>query len=1211
MNDIAPSSRHQNRLFFGFWTAVFLFLATSAAFAQGDRGTITGTVSDPAGAVVPSAAVQAKSVDTGEVFTTTTTATGSYTLVQLPVGSYELSVTVGGFKKFVQRGITVAVAQTLPINVTLEVGTASESVTVTADATLLKTESGELSHNVTVTSLDNLPILGIGATAAGSSGIRNPNSVTQLIPGTFYAANSNLVVNGAPTNTEAYHVEGMDASNQLIPFATQETQQGADSIQEVSIQTSNFSPEYGAVGGESFYNVTMRSGTNQYHGTGYDYFVNEVLNAGQPFTTNGNGSLLRPVARRNDYGFTLGGPVSIPKLYNGRNRTFFFWGWEQYRETQYINTTFVTVPTLGYRSGDFSGAELAAGGGKALTIGTDPLGRPIIANQIYDPTTSRTVVVNGATYTVTDPFSGNMIPSTRMDPVALKIQALMPLPNGPNATQFINNDLPTWANTRITTIPSLKIDQVVGSKGKLAFYWSTTGTANPTSPGPGQGDGLPSPISEGRGTYIDAYAIRLNYDHTLSPTLLLHLGGGFQQNFYRDDVMNTNFNAATELGLTGATINREFPNITGLTAGAAGGIKTLGPDIQNHQWLQKPTFNQSLTWVKNSHTYKIGAELRLDGFPIVPYTDTAGLFAFAAGQTGLPSTQGQTFQSGLTPGFPYASFLLGAVSSVTIAAPAEERYGQMQVALFVQDSWKVTRKLTVDYGLRWDYGTYGREQYGRNADFSSTTPNPSANGRLGASIFEGNLPGHCNCSFAQNYPYAVGPRLGLAYRFTPKTVIRAGWGIVYNVVTPVALPTISNSQTVTNPAFDGVAMYLRNGIPISPVWPTIAPGIFPLAGSLTPAPPVVDQNSGRPARQNQWSIGVQREISPNLVVEASYVGNRGVWWTAAALSNLNYTSPQTLAAVGLNWQIPANQALLSDTMSNPAVKAAGFGLPYASFPVTATLRQALLQYPQYNSTLSPAGAALGNTWYDSLQAKVTKRYSHGLSVTGAFTWSKTLALMSAYNDFLNRDLNKTFSPYDQPFVLVVSPSYRTPKLEANKYLSWFARDWTVGALLQYGSGLPIPNPGNTTSPNLNSILGRSTLANRVPGVPLFTTDLNCHCVDPNAQFVLNPAAWSNPLPGQWGAGAEYYGNYRYERRPQENMNLGREFRFKEKASLNIRMEFTNIFNRTYLGNPTATGFTTPQTRNAAGVPTGGFGYISSASTFLPPRQGVLVARFQF
>ena len=369
---------------------VAVFFCAVAVFAQGDRGTITGTISDPAGAVVAAAPVQAKNVATGALYDAASTDTGNYTLSQLPAGAYEVAVTVPGFKKYVRTGLTVEVAATVRIDISLEVGSAQESVTVNAEAPLLKTESGEMSHNVTTETLDSLPVLGVGASAAGSSGIRNPTAVTALLPGTFVIPNSQVRINGAPGNTASYRIEGQDSTNGQVPATQAQNQPSVDAIQEVTVQTSNFAAEYGQVGG-GFFNYTMRSGTNSFHGTGYDYFVNEALNAATPWLNT------RTVARRNDYGFTVGGPVWIPKVYNGHDKTFFFFNFEQFRETQNINGQALTVPTAAYRSGNFA---------PALTgqiLGTDPLGRPIAANTVYDPTTPH-AAPNGQI--VTDPFQG-------------------------------------------------------------------------------------------------------------------------------------------------------------------------------------------------------------------------------------------------------------------------------------------------------------------------------------------------------------------------------------------------------------------------------------------------------------------------------------------------------------------------------------------------------------------------------------------------------------------------------------------------------------------------------------------------------------------------------------------------------------------------------------------------------------------------------------
>ena len=431
------------------------------ALAQSDRGTITGTVSDPAGAVVASAAVNARNVETGIEYPVATSATGNYTIPQLPAGTYEVAVTVPGFKKYVRQGLQVQVAQILRIDISLEVGTTTDTITVMGAASLLNTESADVSHSVTASNMNDLPILGIGASQAGSSGIRNPYAVAELIPGTLWQANAQVRVNGAPGNTQSFRVEGMDASNSGTPGTAAQNQPSVDSIEEFAIQTSNYAAEYGQVGGGVF-NVTMRSGTNQFHGSAYDYFVNEAFNAGNPYTDApaGTGNP-RPRNRRNDYGFTVGGPVWIPKLYNGHDKTFFFFNWEQYRERVDINNQLETVPTAAYRQGDFTTAMIGN------PIGTDPLGRPIYQGEIYDPNTTRGAASGQV---VRDPFPNNQIPISRFDPVAAKIQSLFPQPLGPNANAVVNNFIPDIPTSRVTSIPSVKIDQAIGARGKLSFF---------------------------------------------------------------------------------------------------------------------------------------------------------------------------------------------------------------------------------------------------------------------------------------------------------------------------------------------------------------------------------------------------------------------------------------------------------------------------------------------------------------------------------------------------------------------------------------------------------------------------------------------------------------------------------------------------------------------------------------------------------------------
>jgi hypothetical protein len=295
-----------------------------AAFAQSDRGTITGTVQDPAGGVIPTAAVVARHAETGSQYQTTTTSTGNYTLPQLPLGSYDVTVEAPGFEKFVQQGIRIFAAQTERIDITLRVGANTESVTVSADASLLKTENAEQSTTIAIEKLDALPLPYLGTSNSAAGAIRNPYTAIMLVPSGSMSGSSSLRLNGASTNTMQIRVEGQQANNNRLISRSDQLQPSVEALQEMSVQTSNFAPEYGQIAGGLF-NLVAKSGTNQFHGSLFEYLVNEDLGAGLPFTDSGNGHLLRPPNRRNDFGGSLGGRVWIPKLYDGRNKLLPRW----------------------------------------------------------------------------------------------------------------------------------------------------------------------------------------------------------------------------------------------------------------------------------------------------------------------------------------------------------------------------------------------------------------------------------------------------------------------------------------------------------------------------------------------------------------------------------------------------------------------------------------------------------------------------------------------------------------------------------------------------------------------------------------------------------------------------------------------------------------------------------------------------------------------
>jgi hypothetical protein len=539
----------------------------------------------------------------------------------------------------------------------------------------------------------------------------------------------------------------------------------------------------------------------------------------------------------------------------------------------------------------------------------------------------------------------------------------------------------------------------------------------------------------------------------------------------------------------------------------------------------------------------------------------------------------------------------------------------------------------------------------------------------------------CHCDYANAYPYAVGPHLGLAYQIDSKTVFRAGGAISYASVSDQAGLNSSAGDfyliTTPSPATGAPAGLLKDGNPYAPgnrfgnpsiPWPDFNP-LFQFPASQNPLviPPSspfvsISSNTGRLPRVFQWSIGFQREIVRDLVVDASYVGNRGAWWVAPLLGSMNYNAltPQgLLTQYGIDVTNSSDAKLLNTPINSPLVIArfpwlANPNSVYPGFPATQPLNQALRPYPQWNGIPPFLGPPNGNTWYDSLQIKATKRYSHGLSSQLAYTWQKELTngtnSNTSYvtpsapliNDVFNKALDKQISGFSQPQTLIISFSYTTPKLRADssgfKALSWALRDWVYSGVLSYRSGqiLGTPSSANQLLANLargpanNPAIwgGGYTFMNRVQGQPLFLVDPNSK-FDPTKQLVLNPAAWVEPPFGTFGASAAYFNDFRWQRQPSESMAFGRTFGLgkEERFRLQIRAEFQNIFNRTFYTLPTGSGgtfVTTPaghgnSLSGVTGLLSSGFGYVNwlnggaynSLGTGPAPRSGQIVARFTF
>lgn len=1297
---------------------MFTSLFAGMAFGQVGNGTITGTVTDMGGAVVPMAKVDAKNVETGVVFSAQSTAAGNYTIPDLPVGTYTVSTSVTGFKTYSHTNLIMAAAATLREDIVLQVGASSESVTVTAESTLLKTETGDVATNITVREIDELPLMGVGATQSGTSGYRNPYDVVDMLPGVVnYNAANDIGLNVNGLTMQSLLVDGQEATTRVLGIGGtgqyyQIGQMGVDSIQEVSYQTSNYAPEYGTASSVVI-NQTMKSGTNTWHGSGYDYFVNEDLNAGEPFSISGcetgvNGTSTcsglgggqgkyQPRQRRNDFGGTLGGPIYIPKIYNGHNKSFFFFSYEQYAETDFY-TFGDTVAVPAYINGDFSAISPNGTCNLCSTYGIpttplggtqkDPVGNSLFANEIFNPL-SRAETSAGLGYAT--PFANNMIPATLFSPLTVKLEGLISsLGVAPQSASLTGNYTGHIPGVRYSAIPSIKIDHNLDAKDKLSFYYTENNTVGQISSPLGNADGLPEEIGQYRGTFIPTWTERLNYDRTLAPTLLLHLGGGYIRTTFSDRAPFLSFQPS-QYGLVGMIQARQFPTFTGMCQGTfpctgEGGMQPIGTasQAQSYDVEGKQTYVANLTWIKGAHTFKFGADLTLEGItagPISGMTFTTGI-----GPTSEPFAPTANF-NGFTTGFGYASWLLGDYSSTAQTATIDPRQEAADWALFAQDSWKITRKLTLDYGVRWDLFGVEHEEYGRWGQFSETAINANAGGHPGSTIFASN----CGCTFYQPvYPFGIGPRIGVAYQIDPKTVFRGGWGFTYALTENAAGGTVSTSGnyavSANSPAYvpstgcggssTTSCQFVNDQTPgwiVPPTWP-VTQNVWPVVGTAGvggQVPVLPDPNQNRPPRVNQWSAGFQREITRSFILEASYVANRAAWLSQSCATGCNgngpltHVAPQTYAQWGL-WPYPGtgpcqpgaaglgtvcetssyvdaptgvsctagndcDRALLSLPLSSTVVQQhlAQYGitnlLPYAGFPTSSALSTVVGRpYPQYGA-IGASATPTGDSRYDSLQVKATKRLSHNFQASGYFTWAQGFT-RAPYQDYYNPASNQWSLMQIPPRVISLNFIYQAPRptFTNNKFVSYLLRDWQLGGFALYQSGTFLAIPATTTPEFL------PTQDVYVKGQPLYTPGVNINNLgsyNPYTTQVLNPAAFAQcPVNTNCGdSGNDFLKNFRGPRTPRENANFGRNFRFKEKWNFQIRAEFTNIFNRLLMPNPSTSNPQNAVTKNALGILTSGYGVVNayqapntagifdgtSAATTLAARQGTLVGRFSF
>jgi Carboxypeptidase regulatory-like domain len=1120
-------------------TALLMLLLALAlpSYGQSDRGSLTGLVTDSSGALIQRVTVTLTNAATNTARDVVTSDTGKYVFQELPAGTYNLSIKQSGFRTYVQTGITVGVSQAVTQNVSLQVGQVSETVEVNADAMMLRTESAEVSTSVTPEKLSALPVDFGGA-------MRNPMSFLRLVPGSSVSRDQSWPVtsqNGLQSFSEEIRIDGASSTNPT-PGVFNEAQPSVDAIQEINVQTANFNAEYGQAGG-AIMNFTLKSGTNKLHGTAYEYLRNEFFNAKNRETAE------KTRLRRHEFGGTVGGPVVLPKLYNGRNRTFWFTSWAQYRDRE-KGQGYYSVPRDEWRVGDLS--SLLTG----KVLGTDVLGRSIQQGQIYDPASTKTVTVDGQSYAVRDPFINNQLPLR--SEVAKKILGFLPKASIPGVD---SNNLIGIAGTplRDEIIWSLKMDHDISPKSRISssFNYMYTHKINGATP---FGDADPA-----RDQTITSKIFRLNHDYTFGTSALNHFTFGLLRYQNPDGVPDRGFDPEASLGLKGTLLKGWFPavNIDGLSA--------FGTQQLKHLYHTVPTIVDSFSKVVGAHTFKFGAEYRKSNANFFGGNGAYGGLSFNAAQTALPYLSGSSGSYSLL-GSAFASFLLGQAGPGSyLNSAGHYSYRYSDYAFYAQDDFKVTPKLTVNYGLRYDLHRPLTEKYGRISSFVPDLPNPGAGNRLGALGFLGSGSGAGQTgrdSWLDTDKRDFGPRIGVAYKATERTVFRGGFGIVYgrlevNTFDPIQSNGVG-SVNAQYPSIDPATQaqfFLDNGFPpVNVVPPVYDPTLLNNQGLNGYRP-----ESGRLPRIYNWNVTVQFQVTKDMTVEAGYVGNHGTRLITSNFVNQNQNDFSILSM---------GDKLRQQINSEADANALGVPYPYAGFQ--GTVAQALRPFPQFRGIGDPQ-ATVGESDYNSLQVKATQRLSKGMDFLVAYTLSKSITTvddafgwggagsLDAKKLSLERALAvASNNPGDRTHNLAVAFGYEFPfgTLVKNAVAKNIVGGWKLAGILNYtsGSALGLSYPNNLG----DVIFNNSGRYDVVPGQALRN---NVSGEWPGQVWLFNVNAFQAPEAYKVGNAARAYGAIRGFPYVNEDLALSKRFQIGENKSLELRMDALNALNRSIWNNP--------------------------------------------
>lgn len=1176
--------------------AVLLSLGCVVGGAQISTGSLGGTITDQTGSLIAGAKVVATETESGTVYRTTSSSSGAYVFTSLRPGTYAVEVNATGF--------SVAKVTALPIFVTtrsshdfqLAVGAASDTVTVEAAGPSLETESSDIGTVLTESQVQDLP-------SATGGGIRSLTALTFLTPGAVGPG-----TNGGIQFTKIGGGQTFGSDNLIDGISMQRSENGSqffdqmspslDAIGEVKVETLTLPTYLGrTTGGLS--NFKTRSGTNNYHGTVYDFYRNTIFDANNWFnkgnailnhvTQDSNPGVFanpyrRAVDMHQDYGLTLGGPVVIPHVYNGRDRTFFFFGFEQVPST-FGRTNRTTVPTLAQRglsngsngaTGDFSATLGAALAGPVVNPCT---GQSILAGQIFDPATTKTV---GGVECRT-PFANNQVPIGRSQ-VAQKVLALIPLPNstGGGSANYVYQ-----TNEKVNqTVDSLRLDQSFGSRHHLFAFGNLrenfdSGAAN-----------LPGAANNGS-QLQDFYAkiLRIGYDLTITPHIVnqLTLGGNRTNSFNSAPASLLGVNYDAQLGIPNTpSSGTTFPvfnineNITGV------GSSNFDDNIDTGLLL-----DDNLSLLKGRHSFRVGGTYRWQQFSYENNGPAAGTFDFSRTQTA--GTNGGTAEA--LSGNSLASFLLGAPSNTRRQLQLHfPRWISHYYAAYVQDDWKVRPNLTLNLGFRYSIDTPRHEAEGAISSFDPTLPNPLANGRLGAIRFGGTgagRDGNKSEQFADTYYKAFEPRIGFAYSpgwLHDSFVLRGAYTIMYGPLiyadygTGLSQGLTTNTPARTNDPY-APAGALDDGPPTLPLTPTITPSLN-LGGGVDYVAPT----DGRPAAVQNFTLEVQQQLAPDLILTLGYLGERGT-----QLRSLVYW-PNSLnpAYFGLG-------NIITQPVQSAAAAAAGITAPFANFfqVTNGQVGQALLPFPQYGYINNDSYLQnRGQSTYNAMIVKLDRKFRSGLNVLLSYTWSKTFTDADSIQPFFATVLGQggTQNPYnlkaeravstqDVPTNFVASYLYELPVGKGKKFLGNSNRvvnaligGYRIGGVDRYLSGQPISFFGAQGVPYFDGGIRFS----RNPGVDFQTPAAHSGHYNPLAYDVKDPRTWFfnrgafidvNDTAHR-GSGAYRFGNLPRNQADSrtaayfnEDANINKHFAIREEIGADLRLEVFNVFNRHVFNKP--------------------------------------------